>query len=204
MTAQAVLHRELFHIHSSLRLILTILRGPWDTLASPLADAITCPHLLAQLRGLEASIDQTKRAAYTTLDYTEQLLTTFGLMHITRFDRDHARLIAELHGQTSFLDPRLISLRASFLLSSTCALFTSSLGWPFFDHFDTYHRTGLACGDYTSSLLVYHYGAAPSYEPFDDDSISIPFSTESPVYHPVSTRLSTKKDPPPVFFFYFC
>ena len=30
MTAQAVLHRELFHIHSSLQLILTILRGPWE------------------------------------------------------------------------------------------------------------------------------------------------------------------------------
>ena len=109
IAAQAVLHRELFHTHSSLQLILTILRGPWDTLASPLADAITCPHLLAHLRGLEASIDQTKRATCTTLAYTEQLLTAFGLMHITRFDRDHARLIAELHGQTAFSDPQVPS-----------------------------------------------------------------------------------------------
>ena len=35
IAAQAVLHRELCHIHSSLQLILTILRGPWDTLALP-------------------------------------------------------------------------------------------------------------------------------------------------------------------------
>ena len=105
IAAQAVLHRELCHIHSSLQLILTILRGPWDTLAPPLADTITCPLLLAHLRGLDASIDQTKRATCTTLAYTEQLLTALGLLHITRFDRDHTRLIAELRGQTAFLDP---------------------------------------------------------------------------------------------------
>ena len=73
----------------------------------------------------------------------------------------------------------MISLNTSFLLPSTFALLTSSLGWSFFDYFDTYHRTGLACGDYTSSSLHYHYGAAPSYDSSDDDSISIPLSTES-------------------------
>ena len=106
IAAQAVLHRELCHIHSSLQLILTILRGPWDTLAPPLADTITCPLLLAHLRGLDASIDdQTKRATCTTLAYTEQLLTALGLLHTTRFDRDHTRLIAELRSRTAFLDP---------------------------------------------------------------------------------------------------
>ena len=119
MTAQAVLHRELFHVrHSSLQLILAILRGPWDTLAPPLAGAITCPHLRAQLRGLEASVGQTKHAAYTTLDYTEQLLTTLGLVQITRFDPEHARLIAELHGQTSFVDLRFPSSPTSFPVPS--------------------------------------------------------------------------------------
>ena len=102
MTAQAALHRELLHVHASLELILTILRGPWDISAPPLVEIITCPHLQAQLRGLAAGIRQSRHATYTTLDYTEQLLTTLGLMHITRFDPEHARLVAELHGQTSF------------------------------------------------------------------------------------------------------
>ena len=103
IAAHAVLHRELFHIHSSLQLILTILR-PWDTLAPPLADTITCPRLLAHLRGLDASIDQIKRATCTTLAYTDQLFSALGLLHLTHFDREHTRLIAELRGQTTFLD----------------------------------------------------------------------------------------------------
>ena len=67
------------------------------------------PVLIFLLTFVEASIDQTKRATCTTLAYTEQHLTTFGLMHITRFDRDHARLIAELRGQTAFSDPQVPS-----------------------------------------------------------------------------------------------
>ena len=104
LAAHAVLHRELFHIHSSLQLILTILRGPWDTLTPTLADTITCPRLLAYLRGLDASIDQIKRATCTTLVYTDQLLDALGLLHLTHFDRAHTRLTAQLRDQTTSLD----------------------------------------------------------------------------------------------------
>ena len=103
VAAHAVLHRELFHIHSSLQLILTILRGPWDTLAPALADTITCPRLLAHLRGLDASIDQIKRATYS-LVYTDQLFNALGLLHLTHFDRGHTRLTAQLRDQTASLD----------------------------------------------------------------------------------------------------
>ena len=40
-----------------------------------------------------------KQATYTALHYTQELLTTFGLMHITRFDPDE--LAAELRGISS-------------------------------------------------------------------------------------------------------
>ena len=104
VAAHAVLHRKLFHIHSSLQLILTILRGPWDTLAPALADTVACPRLLAHLRGLDASIDQIKRATCTTLVYTDQLFNALGLLHLTHFDRGHTRLTAQLRDQTTSLD----------------------------------------------------------------------------------------------------
>ena len=104
LAAHAVLHRELFHIHSSLQLILTILRGPWDTLTPALADTITCPRLTAYLRGLDASIDQIKRATCTTLVYTDQLFEALGLLHLTHFDRGHTRLTAQFRDQTTSLD----------------------------------------------------------------------------------------------------
>ena len=79
--AHAVLHRELFHIHSSLHLILLILRGPWDTVTPDLADTVTCPRLSATLRALETSIEQIKRTTCTTLVYTDQLLGALRLLH---------------------------------------------------------------------------------------------------------------------------
>ena len=103
VAAHAVPHRELFPIHSSLQLIFTILRGPWDTLAPALADTVACPRLLAHLRGLDASIDQIKRATYT-LVYTDQLFNALGLLHLTHFDRGHTRLTAQLRDQTTSLD----------------------------------------------------------------------------------------------------
>ena len=104
IAAQAVLHRELCHIHSSLQLILTILRGPWDTLALP--SRTPSPVLFFLLTfgdWTPASIRPNEPPA--PLSYTEQLLTALGLLHITRYDRDHTPLIAELRGQTAFLDP---------------------------------------------------------------------------------------------------
>ena len=68
--AHEVLHRELLHIHSSLHLILLILRGP-----------LTCPRLRATLRALETSIEQIRRSTCTTLVYTDELCSTLGLPH---------------------------------------------------------------------------------------------------------------------------
>ena len=64
--AHAVLHRELLHIHSSLHLILLILRGPWDTVTPSIVDTITSPHLRATLRAPETSIEQIRRSHWFT------------------------------------------------------------------------------------------------------------------------------------------
>ena len=82
-TAHEVLHRELLHIHSSLHLILLILRGPLDSVTSSIVDTITCPRLSATLRALETSIEQIRRSTCTTLVYTDELYSILGLPHPT-------------------------------------------------------------------------------------------------------------------------
>ena len=99
MAAQAVLHREILHVHATLNLVLHVLRAPLAIAHPSFLHVVTCPHLQLQLRGLETSIIQTRQATYTALHYTQELLTTFGLMHITRFDPDE--LAAELRGISS-------------------------------------------------------------------------------------------------------
>ena len=81
--AHEVLHRELLHIHSSLHLILLILRGPLDSVTSSIVDTITCPRLSATLRALETSIEQIRRSTCTTLVYTDELYSILGLPHPT-------------------------------------------------------------------------------------------------------------------------
>ena len=76
-----VLHRELLHIHSSLHLILLILRGPWDTVTPSIVDTITSPRLSATIRALETCIDQIRRSTCTTLVYTDELFSTLGFPH---------------------------------------------------------------------------------------------------------------------------
>ena len=82
--AHVVLHRELLHIHSSLHLILLILRGPWDTVTPNVVDTITCPRLSATLRALETSLEQIRRSTCTTLVYTDQLCAALELLHPIR------------------------------------------------------------------------------------------------------------------------
>ena len=166
-----------------------------------LADAITCPHLLAQLRGLEASIDQTKRAAYTTLDYTEQLLITFGLMHITRFDRDQVRLIAELHGQTAFLDPRFPSTPPS----SFPVPLTSSPPPPLPRPFTTTSTPTTGPGSLVVTTPLRFYSTTTVPRPATTLLTTTRSRSRSPLnpgrFHPVSTRRSTKKKIHLVFIF---
>ena len=83
LAAHEVLHRELLHIHSSLHLILLILRGPWDTVTPSLVDTITCPRLRTTLRALETSIEQIRRSTCTTLVYTDELCSALALPHPT-------------------------------------------------------------------------------------------------------------------------
>ena len=79
--AHEVLHRELLHIHSSLHLILLILRGPLDSVTPSIVDTITCPRLSATLRALETSIEQIRRSTCTTLVYADALCSTLAFPH---------------------------------------------------------------------------------------------------------------------------
>ena len=99
--AQEVLHRELLHIHSSLHLILLILRGPLDSVTSSVVDTITCPRLSATLRALETSVEQIRRSTCTTLVYTDELYSILGLPHPTH--HPSGRLTAS---STSLTSPR--------------------------------------------------------------------------------------------------
>ena len=47
----------------------------------PFLERVTCPHLQAQLRGLDAAILQAMQVTHTALHYTHELMTTFGLIH---------------------------------------------------------------------------------------------------------------------------
>lgn len=112
MVAQAVLHRELLHIHSSLALVQKILRQPVAILSPPFIDRVTCPQLQAHLRGLEAALLHALRVSHTALHYTHELLT----VHIVHHSPE--QLEDELCGRTSFGD------RPPFSSTST----TTSIG----------------------------------------------------------------------------
>ena len=101
--AHEVLHRELLHIHSSLHLILLILRGPWDTVTSSIVDTITSPGLRTTLRALETSIEQIRRSTCTTLVYTDELRSALTLPHYT------GRLVSSSNSlPSSMASPRLL------------------------------------------------------------------------------------------------
>ena len=79
--AQEVLLRELRHIHSSLHLILLILRGPFDSVNPSIVDTITCPRLGSTLRALETSFEQIRRSTRTTLVYANELCAALAIPH---------------------------------------------------------------------------------------------------------------------------
>ena len=105
MTAQAVLHREILHVHAFLDHAPTLLRTRLAIFSLPFMERITSPHLQVQLRGLDSAIRQATQATHTALHYTHELMTTFGLIHTLYFDA--AQLEAELRGTTSFRDHRI-------------------------------------------------------------------------------------------------
>ena len=56
MVAQAVLRRELLHVHASLAHIHTLLQHHLALRSPPLLDRVTHPHLRAQLQGLDHTL----------------------------------------------------------------------------------------------------------------------------------------------------
>ena len=80
--AQEVLHRELLHLHSSLHLILMILRGPFDSVTPSVVDTITCPRISANLRALENCLEQI-RTTCTTLIYADDLCSALAIPRST-------------------------------------------------------------------------------------------------------------------------
>lgn len=48
---------------------------------SAFLDQVSCPHLRMQLRGLDSAILQATQAVSSALYYTQELMTTFGLIH---------------------------------------------------------------------------------------------------------------------------
>ena len=80
--AHEVLHRELLHLHSSLHLILLILRGPFDSVTPSVVDTVTCPRLSANLRALETCLEQIRRSTCTTLVYANELCSALAIPHL--------------------------------------------------------------------------------------------------------------------------
>ena len=71
MMAQAILHREILHVHALLDLTLTLLRTRLAVLSSPFMERVTSPHLQVQFRGLDSAIRQATQAIHTGLHYTD-------------------------------------------------------------------------------------------------------------------------------------
>ena len=105
MRAQAILHREILHVHGLLTLTNLLLRTRLAILSPSFLDHITSPHLQVQIRGLDSAIRQATQAVHTGIHYIQELLTTFGMIHTLTYDT--AQLDAELRGRTTFPDPRL-------------------------------------------------------------------------------------------------
>lgn len=102
--AQAALHRELLHVHGLLDLTLAMLRYRFAITSPPFLDQVSSPHIRTQLRGLDSGILPATEAVSAALYYTQEPMTTFGLIHT--LTQSPEQLDAELRGRTSFLDPR--------------------------------------------------------------------------------------------------
>ena len=116
MRAQAILHREILHVHALLDLTTSLLRTRLAILSPSFLGCVTSPHLQVQIRGLD------------------------GLIHALNLDT--IQLEAELRGTTAFRDPRLPSPRppirppASGSYSARCS--TTTTITP--DHDDNWRR----------------------------------------------------------------
>ena len=111
LVAQAVLDRELLHVHASLDHIHTILHQPLALRSTPLLDRVTHPHLRAQLKGLDNTLLLALRVNHTAIHYNYELLTALGLLHIEHHSPD--QLEAELQGRTAFGDRVPLSTTSS-------------------------------------------------------------------------------------------
>ena len=135
--AQAVLHREILHVHAFLDHTLTLLRTHLAILSPPFMDRITSPHLQVQLRGLDSAIRQATQATHTALHYNHELMTTFGMIHTWNFDSN--QLGAELRGITFFRDHRIPPPRPPPRPPSSSTATTSTPDYDFFN--DSQSRT---------------------------------------------------------------
>ena len=94
MAAQAALHREILHVHAP--------HGPLCILLSWKLSHV----LIFKCNFVAWEPVSTWQVTYTRPSTAlQELLTTFGLMHTTRFDPDE--LAGELRGHTSFRNPRI-------------------------------------------------------------------------------------------------
>ena len=106
--AQAILHREILHLHGLLILATSLLRTRFAILQPSFMDYITSPHIQLQIRGLDSAIRQATQAIHNGVHYINELLTTFGMIHALNCDT--TQVDAELRGCSTFPDPRLPSL----------------------------------------------------------------------------------------------
>ena len=112
MVAQAVLHRELLHVHVSLAHIHSLLHQPLAICSTPLLDRFNHPHLRAQLQGLDNTLLLALRVNHTAAHYTHELLTALGLLHILHHSSE--QLEDELQGRRAFADRPPLSATSLF------------------------------------------------------------------------------------------
>ena len=86
MRAQAILHREILHVHGLLTLTISLFRTRFAIRSPSFLDYITSPHLQVQIRGLDSAIRQATQAVHTGLHYIQELLTTFRMIHALAYD----------------------------------------------------------------------------------------------------------------------
>ena len=123
MVAQAMLHREILHVHASLNLILHVLRSPFailDTRHLSSSSSTTSGF------GGQHPSDTAGHLHCSSLHFG--VVTTFGLMHATRFDS--AQLAAELRGHASFPHPRIFPPTSSFSIRTTTSASQPPLATP--------------------------------------------------------------------------
>ena len=64
MRGQAILHREIFHVHALLDLTTSLLRTRLAILSPLFLVGVTSPHLQVQIRGLDSAIQQATQAIH--------------------------------------------------------------------------------------------------------------------------------------------